>query len=142
KKIIYRISEENPYLELTDANFECNVFYLNRAAKVTFARNMGVSSVKFGSIFLFKNGFRTYPIGEENDDTFGIDRRKQQWYARYLGTRDILGRIDVFGDEKKVKESSSRDKGLIETKAYEELHTCFWQRCLTRLENYVVGVSW
>lgn len=142
KKLIYRISEENPYSELTDTNFECNVFYLNRAAKVTFARNMGVSSVRFGSIFLFKNGFRTYPIGEENDDTFGIDRRKQQGYARYLGTRDILGRIDVFGDEKKFKESSSRDKGLIETKAYQELNTCFWERCLTRLENYVVGVSW
>lgn len=142
KKLIYRISEENPYSELTNANFECNIFYLNRAAKVTFARSMGVSSVKFGSIFLFKNGFRTYPIGEENDDTFGIDRRKQQGYARYLGTRDILGRIDVYGDENKFKESSSRDKGLIETKAYKELHTCFWERCLTRLENYVVGVSW
>lgn len=142
KKLIYRISEDNPYPELTDANFECNIFYLNRAAKVTFARTMGVNSVKFGSIFLFKNGFRTYPIGEENDDTFGIDRRKQQGYARYLGTRDVLGRIDVFGDEKKFKESSSRDKGLIETRAYKQLHDCFWERCLTRLENYVVGVSW
>lgn len=142
KKLIYRISEENPYTELTDTDFECNIFYLNRAAKVTFARNMGVSSVRFGSIFLFKNGFRTYPIGEENDDSFGIDRRKQQGYARYLGTRDILGRIDVFGDERKFKESSSRDKGLIETRAYKELHDCFWERCLTRLENYVVGVSW
>lgn len=142
KKLIYRISEANPYKELSDTNFECNIFYLNRAAKVTFARNMGVSSAKFGSIFLFKNGFRSYPIGEENDDSFGIDRRKQQGYARYLGTRDILGRIDVYGDDTKFKESSSRDKGLIESKAYSELTKCFWDRCLIRLENYVVGVSW
>ncbi|GFM76626.1 histidine kinase [Pseudomonas cichorii] len=142
QKLIYRVYEENPYPELIDTKFECNIFYLNRAAKVTFARSMGVSSVKFGSIFLFKNGFRSYPIGEENDDTFGIDRRKQQGYARYLGTRDVLGRIDVFGGEKKFKESSSRDKGLIESKAYKELVDCFWSRCLTRLENYVVGVSW
>nr|EIU2700164.1 ATP-binding protein [Pseudomonas aeruginosa] len=142
QKLIYRISEENPYPELTDTNFECNIFYLNRAAKLTFARNMGISSVKFGSIFLFKNGFRSYPIGEENDDTFGIDRRKQQGYARYLGTRDVLGRIDVYGDEKKFKESSSRDKGLIESKAYLELVDSFWDRCFLRLENYVVGVSW
>ncbi|HEN8707178.1 TPA: sensor histidine kinase [Pseudomonas putida] len=142
KKLIYRISEENPYPDLIDTNFECNIFYLNRAAKVTFARTMGVSSAKFGSIFLFKNGFRSYPIGEENDDTFGIDRRKQQGYARYLGTRDILGRIDVFGDETKFKESSSRDKGLIESPAYRMLTQCFWDRCLLRLENYVVGVSW
>lgn len=142
QKLIYRVWEENPYTELEDTSFECNIFYLNRAAKVTFARNMGVSSAKFGSVFLFKNGFRSYPVGEENDDTFGIDRRKQQGYARYLGTRDILGRIDVYGDEKKFKESSSRDKGLIETKAYKELFECFWDRCLLRLENYVVGVSW
>ncbi|HHX6450600.1 TPA: ATP-binding protein [Pseudomonas aeruginosa] len=142
QKLIYRISEENPYTELTDTNFECNIFYLNRAAKLTFAKNMGISSVKFGSIFLFKNGFRSYPIGEENDDTFGIDRRKQQGYARYLGTRDVLGRIDVYGDEKKFKESSSRDKGLIESKAYLELVDSFWDRCFLRLENYVVGVSW
>ncbi|QTT81996.1 ATP-binding protein [Pseudomonas chlororaphis] len=142
QKLIYRISEENPYSELADTNFECNIFYLNRAAKLTFARSMGISSVKFGSIFLFKNGFRSYPIGEENDDTFGIDRRKQQGYARYLGTRDVLGRIDVYGDEKKFKESSSRDKGLIESKAYLQLVESFWDRCFLRLENYVVGVSW
>ncbi len=142
QKLIYRVYEENPYPELADTKFECNIFYLNRAAKITFARSMGVSSVKFGSIFLFKNGFRSYPIGEENDDTFGIDRRKQQGYARYLGTRDVLGRIDVFGGEEKFKESSSRDKGLIESRAYKELIDCFWSRCLTRLENYVVGVSW
>jgi len=142
QKLIYRISEDNPYPELFGTNFECNIFYLNRAAKVTFARSMGVSSAKFGSIFLFKNGFRSYPIGEENDDTFGIDRRKQQGYARYLGTRDVLGRIDVYGDETKFKESSSRDKGLIETAAYSQLLEGFWDRCFIRLENYVVGVSW
>lgn len=142
QKLIYRVSEENPYGELSDTDFECNIFYLNRAAKLTFARSMGISSVRFGSIFLFKNGFRSYPIGEENDDTFGIDRRKQQGYARYLGTRDVLGRIDVYGDEKKFKESSSRDKGLIESKAYLQLVESFWDRCFLRLENYVVGVSW
>ncbi|WP_447751215.1 ATP-binding protein [Pseudomonas nicosulfuronedens] len=142
QKLIYRVSEENPYGELTDTSFECNIFYLNRAAKLTFARNMGMSSVRFGSIFLFKNGFRSYPIGEENDDTFGIDRRKQQGYARYLGTRDVLGRIDVYGDEKKFKESSSRDKGLIASQAYLQLTESFWDKCFLRLENYVVGVSW
>lgn len=142
QKLIYRVSEDNPYKLLEDTNFECNIFYLNRAAKLTFAKSMGVSSVRFGSIFLFKNGFRAYPVGEQNDDTFGIDRRKQQGFARYLGTRDVLGRIDVYGDETKFKESSSRDKGLIESPAYLELVNCFWDHSFQRLENYVVGVSW
>ncbi|TKA89415.1 ATP-binding protein [Halopseudomonas bauzanensis] len=141
-KVIYRISEESEYSSLANSGFECNLFYLNRSAKATFARRMGVNSVSFGSVFLFKNGFRVYPIGEEADDSFGIDRRKQQGYSRYLGTRDILGKIDVYGDDSRFKESSSRDKGLIETPAYMELKDAFWRKCLLRLENYVVGVSW
>lgn len=141
-KLIYRVSEPLAYNELLDCNFECHIFYLNRAAKSTFARRMNISSVNFGSIFLFKNGFRVYPVGEPTDDSFGIDRRKQQGYARFLGTRDVIGRIDVYGDESKFKESSSRDKGLIQTLAVEELEECFWKQCFIRLENYVVGVSW
>lgn len=141
-KTIYKISEKLPFPTLANSNFNCNIFYLNRASKHTFALRMGVSSIDFGSVFLFKNGFRIYPVGEKTDDTFGIDRRKQQGYARFLGTRDILGRIDVEGDESQFKESSSRDKGLIETDAYHDLVDCFWEKCLKRLEKYVVGVSW
>lgn len=141
-KTIYIISEENIYPELVDSGFECNLFYLNRSAKSTFARRMGVNSISFGSVFLFKNGFRVYPIGEEFDDSWGLDRRKQQGYSRYLGTREILGKIDVYGDDTKFKESSSRDKGLIESEAYSQLHDAFRKKCLSRLENYVVGVNW
>lgn len=141
-KVIYRVSEVNEFKALNNSGFECNLFYLNRSAKSTFARRMGINSISFGSVFLFKNGFRVYPIGEETDDSFGIDRRKQQGYSRYLGTRDILGKIDVYGDDSKFKESSSRDKGLIETNAYLQLKDAFWKKCLMRLENYVVGVSW
>ncbi|WP_210015246.1 ATP-binding protein [Pseudomonas palmensis] len=141
-KIIYSISEDNKHQELEDSGFECNLFYLNRSAKSTFARRMGVNSVSFGSVFLFKNGFRVYPIGEQLDDSFGIDRRKQQGHSRYLGTRDILGKIDVYGDDSKFKESSSRDKGLIETEAYSQLNDVLWKKCIIRLENYVVGVNW
>lgn len=140
--VIYRVSEELTYPELLGSNFECNLFYLNRAAKHTFSRRMGVSSIDFGSIFLFKNGFRVYPVGERKDDSFGIDRRKQQGHSRFLGTRDLVGRIDVYGDDSKFRESSSRDKGLIATTAAVQMEECFWQKCFTRLENYVVGVSW
>jgi signal transduction histidine kinase len=141
-KLIYKVSEPLAYSELLDSDFECNIFYLNRAAKATFARRMNINSVNFGSIFLFKNGFRVYPNGEPTDDSFGIDRRKQQGYARFLGTREVIGRVDVYGDDSKFKESSSRDKGLIETLAVKQLEECFWKQCFLRLENYVVGVSW
>lgn len=140
--IIYRIREESPFPLLHRSGFNCNLFYLNRSAKKTFAHRMGVPSVQFGSVFLFKNGFRIFPIGEAGIDTFGIDRRKQQGYARFLGTRDIIGRIDVEGSDDHFRESTSRNQGLIDTPAYQELTDCFDDKCLRRLERYVVGVNW
>lgn len=141
-ELIYRIREPNDFKRLAGTGFNCNLFYLNRSAKMTFKHRMGVSSVQFGSIFLFKNGFRIFPIGEEGVDTFGIDRRKAQGYNRFLGTRDVIGRIDVGGSDEVFRESTSRDQGLIQTPAYEELEDCFDEKCFRRLERYVVGVSW
>ena len=73
--------------------------YLNQSAKMTFARRVGLPSVQFGSVFLFRNGFRVYPIGEDGDDWFGMACRKQQgcvlpWHARgnRAGRRNWLGR--------------------------------------------------
>lgn len=141
-ELIYKISEANPFEQLLNADFSCKLYYLNQSAKATFKRRIGVSSVEFGSVFLFRNGFRVFPVGEEGDDSFGIDRRKQQGHSRYLGTRDILGRIDVRGSEESFRESTSRDQGLIGTPAYNQLRECFWEKCFKRLEKYVVGVTW
>lgn len=141
-ELIYTIKEPNDYLHIKNSEFSSSIYYLNTAAKQTFKRRMGVTSVSFGSIFVFRNGFRVYPIGNEGDDTFHLDRRKQQGYARYLGTRDVIGKIDVKGNEEQFKEASSRDQGLIETPAYLQLEECFMEKCLKRLENYVVDVTW
>ncbi len=139
---VYRIREPNPYPLLARSGFSCTLFFLNQSAKLTFARRMGFPSTQFGSVFLFRNGFRVFPVGEDGDDTFGLDRRKQQGYSRYLGTRELIGRIDIAGDDADFKESSSRDQGLIHTPAYEELLDCFHEKCLKRMERYVVDISW
>lgn len=141
-KLIYRIREKSTYKWLGDAGFSCRLYALNTAAKQTFARRLGVSAVNFGSVFLFRNGFRVFPIGEVGDDTFEIDKRKQQGYARFLGTREIIGRIDVHGTEEEFKEATSRDQGLVDTPAYRELREAFRDRCLKRLEAYVVNITW
>lgn len=118
------------------------MLYLNHSAKLTFARRVGLPSVQFGSVFLFRNGFRVYPIGEDGNDWFGFDRRKQQGYNRYLGTREIIGRVDVYGSDEDFQEASSRNQGLIETPAVRQLHKAVMDHCLKRLEKYVVPVSW
>lgn len=141
-KLIYRIREKSTYKTLGGSGFSCRLYALNLAAKQTFARRLGVPAVHFGSVFLFRNGFRVFPVGESGDDTFEIDKRKQQGYARFLGTREIIGRIDVHGTEAEFKEATSRDKGLVDTPAYRELLDAFRERCLKRLEAYVVNITW
>lgn len=141
-ELIYRIREPNPYKHLAESGFRCEMYYLNQSAKLTFARRVGLPSVQFGSVFLFRNGFRVYPIGEDGDDWFGFDRRKQQGYNRFLGTREIIGRVDVHGTDEDFQEASSRNQGLIDTPAVEQLHKAVMDHCLKRLEKYVVPVSW
>ena len=140
--MIYRISEENDGEGLVDASVDGEVYYLNRAAKSTFKRRMGVRSVEFGSIFLFINGFRIFPIGEENDDTLGLNRRKQQGYARYISTRDVMGRVDVTAPPGYFREASSRDAGLIDDARVRALYDLIRKKAVFRLERYVVGVTW
>lgn len=140
-ELIYRIKEPNIYPLLTCSEFRCQLFFLNTSAKMTFARRMGVPSVQFGSVFLFRNGFRVFPIGEDGDDWYKMDRRRAQGYARFLGTRDVIGRIDVSGADNDFQEPTSRNTGLIETPAVEQLRKCFMNHCLKRLENYVVPVT-
>lgn len=141
-ELIYKIKEPSPYKSLDGSGFRCEMYYLNQSAKNTFTRRVGIQPVQFGSVFLFRNNFRVYPIGEADDDWFGFNRRKQQGYARFLGTREIIGRVDVYGADKDFQEASSRNQGLIDTLAVRQLQKCVMDHCLKRLEKYVVPVSW
>lgn len=139
---IYVIREPSPYDDLADCRVEGQVYFLNRSAKHTFTSRMSVRPVEFGSVFLFLNGFRISPIGDEFDDTLGLNRRKQQGQSRYLGTRDIIGRVDVTARPKMFREVSSRDAGLVEDARSRALYEAIRRHMIFRLERYVVGVNW
>lgn len=136
--LIYRLVERCPFDHLQ--NIRVHLFALNRSAKIHFHKVMGVRNVSYGSVFLYKNGFRVHPLGEENDDGFGIERRKQQGQSRYLGTRDLSGRVEIFGDNTKFKETSSRNSGFIDSPEWRELLRFFKEYVLRRLELYAVDV--
>lgn len=133
------ISKRFPKLE--DSEFYAEISYLNKSAKLTFSRRMGLSSKKYGSVFLIRNGFRVYPIGEEGNDYWGLDHRHQQQYAAFVGTRDLLGLVKISGGDDKFSEASSRNQGLIQTEPAIQLSACFLE-CIKKLESYVVGVTW
>ena len=137
---VYETRETNPYPALTHTNLEAEIYFLNRSAKQMFARRMGLPSVQFGSIFLFRNGFRVFPIGDQEDDFFGLARRHQQGVRRFLGTRDLIGRVQIAGAQG-FDETTSRD-GLILTPEVQQLLDCVRDKCVRRLERYVVDITW
>lgn len=139
--VMYEIEEpNNQFFHLETSSI--SLFYLNRAAKYSFTARMGVQPVSYGNVFLFRNGFRILPYGESNDDSWGLNYRQQQGYNRFLGTRDLFGRVDIETDNTDlIKEVSSRDGGLIKTEASQQLIEYF-TLIHRRLERYVVGVLW
>ncbi|MEQ9556730.1 MAG: ATP-binding protein [Rhodospirillales bacterium] len=140
--LIFEITERNPfrYDEKLLANIEVSLFALNTSAKNYFTKYMGTQPVNFGSVFLYKNGFRIHPIGEYRNDGLGIDSRKTQGSSRFLGTRDVIGRIEINGENPDFTEASSRDGGLVQNAAYFCLREMFVQFCLKRLEAYAVDI--
>lgn len=138
---MYEIEEPNTRFS-TLITASVSLFYLNRAAKYNFTAKMGIEPVNYGNVFLFRNGFRILPFGEFDDDSWGLNKRQQQGFKRFLGTRDLFGRVDVETDDvNQIKEKTSRDSGLIQTQASKQLMDYF-TLIHRRLERYVVGVLW
>ena len=140
--LIYEIEEKNKYNPFID-NLKINLYFLNFTAKSNFSKKMGIQPVNYGSVFLFKNGFRVQPYGNKGDDSWGLDYRAQQGYNRTIGTRDLFGRVDITTNNlEQFKEVSSRDGGLVETVGFNQLKEIFEKKAHRRLERYVVGVLW
>ena len=135
---IFTTIEKN---EFTLKNIVCDLYFLNRSAKLTFSKRVGVDSVNYGSIFVYKNGFRVYPYGEPGKDFFDIDQRKSQGYKRYFGTRELMGKIEINGVDNDLVETSSRNNGFIQSAHLEQLKEFFYEYILKPLEKYVVNIT-
>lgn len=142
---IFILKEKNIFSQLS--NIDINIFYLNTYAKAYFTRQTGTKSVDFGSIFLFINGFRIPPYGDIGDDWLGMEIRKGQGYNRYLGTREIVGRIEIYDEKEKFKIISNRS-GVVNNVAFDQLTKSsspfgFYYKTFRRLERFVVeGINW
>jgi signal transduction histidine kinase len=137
--MIFTFKEKNREYQLLK-NIHISLFFLNTSAKTNFTRIMGIRPRDYGSVFIYKNGFRVYPYGEPERDFFGIDRRKQQGTKRYFGTREVMGRISIIGENSDFIETTSRDGGFIRTNASDLLVEFFLKKALVILERYVVNV--
>ncbi len=138
--LIYNILEPNPFKYIPSES-SIQLFYLNKRAKGNFTRLMGMTAADFGSIFLFNNGFRVLPYGEPNNDPFDINQRKAQGYARFLGTRELIGQVSIAQKSEYFKETTSRDGGLEDSPGVNELNS-FFMETLKKLESFVSPILW
>ncbi len=149
-KEIFTLVEHNPYNLLK--NIEINIYYLNPYSKAYFKRQTGIRSVDFGSIFLFINGFRIPPYGDQGNDWLGMELRKGQGYNRFLGTREVIGRIEIngvtFNDDDDDFFIISNRSGVDNNKHFEQLTKNdspygYYFKTFRRLERFVVeGLKW
>lgn len=139
---IYHVEKENDSI-LKDCPIKININYLTYSSKLTFTRRMKVEPVNYGNIFIYKNDFRVMPYGERDYDLFSLNMRKTQGHSRYLGTRELLGFIDIK-DINNVffKEASSRDSGFVNNIYIKELEDLYLSFIHRPLENYVNLISW
>lgn len=135
---IYEVIERNTYQYLQDVDI--HLYFLNRAAKRAFTIQMGIEPVNFGNLFVYKNGFRIHPFGDPRTDPFGIDAKATQ-HRTNLPLRNLIGQVDIFEDNPSLRETTSRDGGLIKNNAYLELEDYLFEKVLKRLQKYVVDVT-
>jgi hypothetical protein len=120
-------------------NLFVELFYLNRSAKNNFTRTMGIRNVEYGSVFLYKNSIRVYPYGEPGADPLELDKRQQTRIGDRLGTQQLIGRIEINGENEEFKETTSRDGGLIKNEAYRQLFDYFID-ILEKLESFWLSI--
>ncbi|WP_103867399.1 ATP-binding protein [Aquimarina sp. I32.4] len=148
---IFTLTEHNPFDLLK--NIKIHIYYLNPYSKAYFMKQTGIRSNEFGSISFFIDGFRVPPYGDSGNDWLGMENRKNQGRARHLGTREVIGRIEVFDnvetddDEKYFKIISSRS-GVLNNDVFNQLTKFsspfgYYLKTLRRLERFVVeGINW
>lgn len=139
---IYEIESDNLTV-LNSCPINVNVNYLTISAKSAFTKRMKVEPVNYGNIFIYKNNFRVLPYGETDYDLFNLNMRKTQGHSRYLGTREIIGFIEIFDKYNNFfRETSSRNSGFVNSIYLEELQILFMEYIIRPLESYMGLISW
>ncbi len=132
---LYKVTENNVNYNLLH-NILVELYFLDQKAKTNFTKLMGLRSAEYGSVFLYKNGIRIYPFGEPEDDTFALDNRRAKRLGDFVGTNDLIGRIEISGENENFRETTSRGDGLIKNSSYEQLRDFFIEKVIVKLESF------
>ena len=142
-EIIYKIRRDIGRTILNDLDqINISINYLTQSAKYNFTTRMGIAPLRYGNIFIYKNGFHVSPYGDADFDIFELSLRKTQGYNRFLGLRELIGYISIDDSKNLFKEVSSRNHGFIENGYFKSLQNFYMEHVHKPLEQYVQLINW
>ncbi len=116
-------------------------YYLDSNDKGKFTKLTGVSTRDYGNIRLYRDAFRVLPYGEPENDWLRIDQKHSQGLFRTLGSRDLLGYVQISRKQdwqnSRLRDSTNR-LGLIEDDpAFLKLRDDFIWTVLKKLQSFI-----
>ena len=129
----YELTQSNTY---SFGPVKAQIFMFNQGDKIRFSNRYGLRVREYGNIRLYRDSFRVYPYGEANNDWLDIDRRQTQGMMRSLGTRDLIGYIQISKESNPNLKALTNRQGLEENPEFEQLRSFVINVCVKTLESY------
>jgi len=113
------------------------ILYMDRTSKAAFTKRTGLHSRDYGNIKVFRDNFRIFPYGEAENDWLGIDNKHSQAVFRSLGTRDIIGYVQISNIENSGLRDATSRLGLVEdTVEFDEFKLFIW-KCIDIFQDFI-----
>lgn len=112
------------------------VYFFDKGDKIRFRNRIGQNVVDFGNIRMYRDSFKVHPYGEPFNDWLDLDRRKTQGYARFFGSRDIVGYVQVFKNHNPEIIPTTNRQGIIDNAHSQELREFLVKFPLKNIEKY------
>jgi len=104
--------------------FKATIYYFNQAAKNKYKKHF---STEIDGIKIYRDGLITTPFAEyvdtqnEQKDILGLDKRRWSGFFDKLGTRDLLGFIEITDELNPLIIESTNRQGFVDNNAFSQL---------------------
>lgn len=115
------------------------LFYFNQAAKDKYKKHF---NVEIDGVKIYRDGLITTPFAEyvveqnEQKDIFGLDKRRRSGFFDKIGTRDLLGQVEITDEKNPLIVESTNRQGFVDNNAFYQLRKITIEQ-VQQIENYL-----
>jgi signal transduction histidine kinase len=77
---------------------------------------------EWSGVSVYRDGFRVWPYGEPHDDWLRLDQRRVNNPVVKLSNNQVVGFVEIHGDQNPELRDQTNREGLIHNDAFESLH--------------------